>query len=156
MLAEACLQTLANGLLLFCFHVHQPQNRNVAETWKCPVYIIELPSRKHFSASFAVVRTSTNIQGCYQHLTYKARKMTNSDKMNVAIIYLQRLGSILISVGVFNFLQQRAIGNWGIGMSANDLRGRWSEWSGTCEIFLKNQGNTKETMSSSKQSITNI
>jgi len=24
------------------------------ETWKCPVYIIELPSRKHFSASFVV------------------------------------------------------------------------------------------------------
>ena len=39
MLAEACLQTLANGLF---------------ETWKCPVYIIELPSRKHFSASFVV------------------------------------------------------------------------------------------------------
>ena len=110
MLAEACLQTLANGLLLFCFHVQQPQNRNVWNLEMSGVYHRTTIPETLFGIFCGGTRTSTNIQGCYQHLTYKVRKMTNSDKMNVAIIYLQRLGSILISVGVFNFLQQRAIG----------------------------------------------
>lgn len=77
--------------------------------------------------------------------------MSNSDKMNVAIIYPT---TAWINPDIGWCVQfPPTTSHWGIGMSAND-RGRWSEWSGTCEVFLKNQGNTKETMSSSKQSIT--
>ena len=71
MLAEACLQTLANGLLLFCFHVHQPQNRNVWNLEMSGVYHRTTIPETLFGIFCGGTRTSTNIQGCYQHLTEK-------------------------------------------------------------------------------------
>lgn len=154
MLAEACLQTLANGLLLFCFHVHQPQNRNVWNLEMSGVYHRTTIPETLFGIFCGGTRTSTNIQGCYQHLTEK-----KCGKWPILIKWTWLSFTYNgLDQSWYRLVCSISSNNEPLGDRDDSQRPpREMEWmERNMWGFLRNQGNTKETMSSSKQSITNI
>jgi hypothetical protein len=124
------------------------------ETWKCPVYIIELPSRKHFSASFVVEPEHQQI--------FRVATNTSHTKCGKWPILIKWTWLLFTYNGLdqswYRLVCSISSNNEPLGDRDDSQRPpREMEWmERNMWGFLKNQGNTKETMSSSKQSITNI